>query len=79
MKVWISKYALTKTGIYETEGECSKHDPKYFFSKNNLNGFGPKEWHLTKEDAIDAAEVMRFKKISMYQKKVESLKKLEFK
>lgn len=85
MKVWITKYALTK-GIIETDvyEECLGTDPSgnmisvksngyvsYFHGKGN-------DWHTTKESAIQKAEEMRKKKISSLKKQIEKLEKMRF-
>lgn len=84
MKVWITKYALTK-GIIETEvyENCLGTDPtgnmisirekgyvSYFHGKGN-------EWHTTKESAITKANEMRQKKISSLKKQIEKLEKMK--
>ena len=38
-----------------------------------------REWHRTKESAIDKAEEMRKKKIETMKKQIEKLEKMEFK
>lgn len=79
MKVWISRYALTK-GIYEIEaeeispgdvmnlGKCS-WDNEYYHGN---------DWHRTKQAAIDRAEEMRRMKIQSLKKQLDKLEKLKF-
>lgn len=77
MKVWITKYALT-TGIYEIEAEITENGSAYdmhaslptFYCKEG------KDWHRTKEDAIQRAEAMRQKKIASLKKQIEKLEKV---
>ena len=79
MKVWITKYALTQ-GIIETEGEVSVDLPDILDAKgivNYLHGEG-KEWHRTKESAIQKAEEMRQKKIASRTKQIEKLEEMRF-
>lgn len=66
MKVWITKYALTK-GIFEKE--VIELDDEIVQESGNIfpvyyHGDG-KEWHKTKESAIAKAEEMRRKKIAI--------------
>ena len=65
MKVWITKYALTK-GIYEAEADNCCHDGMVVVGYNCYHGEG-KEWCMTREEAVHRAEEMR-------QKKIENLK-----
>lgn len=79
MKVWITKYALTR-GIIETEGEVSVDFPDLLSAKGNVNylhGEG-KEWHRTKESAIKKSEEMRQKKIASLKKQIEKLEEMRF-
>jgi hypothetical protein len=81
MKVWITKYALTK-GIYEiraiayddTPGMVKQTDPKIIW------GFFHKpDWHESKGEAITRAETMRQAKIKSLHKQIKKLEALEFK
>lgn len=74
MKLWISKYALSK-GIKECDMRvvggwaCS------------MSGAYYKLWrdaHETKEQAISAAEEMRIKKIESIKKQIAKLEKMTF-
>lgn len=72
MKVWISKYALTK-GIYEAEVEgCFDISPRMI--KIGHWYFHGDDWHHSRELAMAKAEEMRVAKIKSLQK---SLKKFE--
>ena len=84
MKVWITKYALTK-GIYEIDAEfCESVDPTMQMIKNPTNRYGEyyngegKEWHKTKEKAVEGANSMRLDKIKSLKKQIEKLEKMEF-
>lgn len=82
MKVWISKYALTK-GIYETDGEiCTSINENMFYSPSagyfHNHPAGIDEWHMTKGSAIRTAEQMRIKKIASLKKQIEKLENLDF-
>lgn len=79
MKVWITKYALTR-GILEMEcaqfGDISVKEvgnpfPTYYHGEGN-------EWHRTKESAIQKAEEMRQKKIASLKKQIKKLEEMRF-
>lgn len=81
MKAFITKYALTQ-GIYEIEAEiCHSINPDMISNINRQNncyhGEG-KDWHRTKESAIERANAMRATKIKNLQKQISKLEKLEF-
>lgn len=81
MKVWITKYALTH-GISECEAErCSNINNEMIEIIGSpyeyYHGEG-KEWHLTKESAINKAEEVRDKKIKTLQKQLEKLQNMKF-
>ena len=77
MKVWITKYALTK-GILEKEVEdCG--DGMVKESDNNFpTYYHGTDWHTEKKSAIAKAEEMRKKKIASLKKKIEKLERMEF-
>ncbi len=79
MKVWITKYALTK-GILEEEGEVSKNNADYLMVKDYCQDFYEEgnEWHKTRESAIKKSEEMRLKKIESLKKQIEKLEKMKF-
>lgn len=78
MKVYITKYALTK-GILEKESrQCGdgmiatrERFSAYFHGEG-------KDWHRTKENAIKRAEEMRMKKIESLKKQIEKLERMKF-
>lgn len=79
MKVWITKYALSK-GIKEKEVKQSDSFPETVYGKDlyeSYHGEG-KEWHRTKESALARAEELRKKKIASLCKQIEKLEKLRF-
>lgn len=80
MKVWITKYALTK-GIIEVDGELISSDfvsilnrglslPTHWFYKG--------DWHSDKQSAIKKAEEMRQKKIESLKKQIKKLEEMSF-
>ena len=79
MKLWITKYALTK-GISEIECEDFENGavketenpfPTFYHGEGS-------EWHQTKESAIKKAEEMRQKKIESLKKQIEKLEQMKF-
>ncbi len=80
MKVWITKYALTK-GTFETEAEICPNSPDMIEDKNKryyyYHGEG-KHWHKTKESALIRASQMKLAKISSLEKQLKKLNKLTF-
>ena len=80
MKVWISKYALSK-GIYEREVKQGEIYPDTVYInawRESFHGGEGKEWHKTREDAVRRAEEMRIKKIASLKKQIEKLEKMKF-
>ena len=80
MKVWITKYALTD-GIIENDAEvCIDTDATgnmIVCDRVYFHGEG-REWHRTKESAIQKAEEMRQKKIASLKKQIEKLEGMKF-
>ena len=78
IKVYITKYALTK-GIIETEDVEICHN----ISENRIRSkkygcFYGNDWQTTKEGAILRAEQMKEKKIQSFERQLEKLKGLKF-
>jgi len=84
MKVWITKYALSK-GILVEEVELTTHEmvsvvktePKDYGPTVYFHGKG-RDWHETYEDAKTKAETMRTKKIASLERQISRLKRLLF-
>jgi hypothetical protein len=75
MKVWITKYALTK-GIIEVDDpkNCNNDLIKCLVLGSLIYFIGEgKEWHKTKERAIAKAEEMRVKAIAAHLKGIAKL------
>lgn len=76
MKVWISKYALSK-GIYaeevseEREGVVRSSDWAWLYVEG-------KQWHRTPEDALRRAEEMRVAKLASLRKQIAKVEKMDF-
>lgn len=80
MKVWVTKYALTK-GIMEKEAElCDNTDGRMIRIKDNPYNeyYAGGEWFHTKEEAVQKAEELKVKKIKSVKKQLEKLQNLKF-
>ncbi len=79
MKVYVTKYALTK-GIFEMNVESQSEDGKSVFGKawdQFYHGQGL-EWCKDKASAIARAEEMRQKKIASLKKQIKKLEAMQF-
>ncbi|MFK5893165.1 MAG: hypothetical protein QM504_08100 [Pseudomonadota bacterium] len=84
-KVFITKYALTR-GIIEYQGVLSVYDiinePVVDVTSDDFNygwqTFRGKEFHLTKEGAIEEAVKIRDRKIASVKKQLSKLEKMNF-
>lgn len=77
MKIWITKYALSK-GIVVEHAEHRGGDLWVFsggFVDSRLEG---RDWHRTEESAMACAEEMRVKKIASLKKNISKLENLTF-
>lgn len=82
MKVWITKYALTR-GIIEAEpGIIGSYSVSIYRSNDYLptNLFDIKSGniHFSKQSAIQKAEEMRQKKIESLKKQIKKLEEMRF-
>lgn len=77
MKVYITKYALTK-GILEEEGEHSSNFPS-MVAVRKYSYYHKPDWHLTKEEAIHRAKEMKAKKLNSLKKQLNRIENLTFK
>jgi hypothetical protein len=82
MKVWITKYALTK-GIFEIEArivEDFKGMAVYKLEGSCMHEYAHAgEWYKSYEEALEKAEDMRNKKIISLQKQIIKLNDINFK
>lgn len=81
MKVWITKYALT-SGIFEAEAEVCSHISEEMIKLTRpgrcpemFHGEG-KEWHRTKESALERLTVMKENKISSLKRKIKKIESI---
>lgn len=75
--VWISKYALTD-GILEMEACNTISERMIVDAENRLHSFHKPYWHLTREEAVQHAKVMRIKKLQSLEKQVKKISALKF-
>jgi hypothetical protein len=75
MKVWITKYALSK-GIIESEARDA--DGGYVSCPGFYGLFGGSDWVRSKEAAQLTAESMRIHRIASLKKQIAKLEKLKF-
>jgi hypothetical protein len=79
MKVFITKYALTKGILEFDDAEICNSSGMIKISELGGNGyFFDKEWHRDKESAIAKAEEMRLKSIKSHEKAILKLQKMRF-
>jgi len=78
MKVWVTKYALTK-GILEVEVDSPVEDERMVRASGGWTTYYHKpDWHMTKAEAVARAEEMRTKKLASLRKQAAKLEKLRF-
>lgn len=80
MKVWVTKYALTK-GIMEFEADrCIDISPDMIAIRGTLGNmyFYGTDWHTTLADAKIRAENMRLQRIDTLLNQIEKLKELKW-
>lgn len=82
MKVWITKYALTK-GIFTLEVEvCTQNASLVYATKpgplQEREYYGKPYWHETLDEAREHAEGMRVRKIASLRKQIAKLQELKF-
>lgn len=77
MKVYITKYALTK-GVFEITASNIGSEGMIKDVANNYNYYLKGDWYENIEDAKKDAEQRRRKKIISLQKQIDKLNKLKF-
>lgn len=79
MKVWITKYALTK-GVSEKEAEISTFSSMCTITTEwGLDYYHKPDWHESREDALAQAEKMRTARIDSLKKQIAKLQGMRFK
>jgi len=85
MKVWITKYALT-SGTFEAEAEiASSSKDGQMIRIGGKNSYGNyyhgegKEWHRTKDSALDRLGALKEKKIASLKKQIKKIESITIK
>ena len=82
MKIWNTKYCLTD-GITEHDVEICRNDSMVTIPKTeksyaiNLHGEG-KDWHRSRETAINRAKEVKIKKLQSLDKQMKKISAIEF-
>jgi hypothetical protein len=77
MKVYVTKYALTK-GIIVKEVEKTAFNDTVVTKGPNFQHFYNNDWFENRKDAVKEAEKMRLKKIASLEKQIDKLHNLKF-
>jgi hypothetical protein len=77
MKVYITKYALTK-GIFELDAVQTDNPGMISSLGQWTNYYHKPDWHTSKSSAINRAEDMREAKIKSLEKQLKKIKDIEF-
>ena len=80
MKVWITKYALTK-GIIEADGELTSSESVSILNRGlslPTHWLYKGDWHSDKQSAIKKAEEMCQKKIESLKRQIKKLEEMRF-
>ena len=80
MKVWITKYALTK-GIIEADGELTSSESVSILNRGlslPTHWFYKGDWHSDKQSAIKKAEEMCQNKIESLKRQIKKLEEMRF-
>jgi hypothetical protein len=82
MKVYITKYALTKQGIIEITFPDGIEDNDSVFTtypgEEGLDYLTKSQWYRTREEAVARAEGMRKRKIASLERQIKKLQEMEF-
>lgn len=83
MKVYITKYALTKGIIKKNVEQDDKRTVRYdaeshFFWAPTTQFYKKPDWHIDKDKAVKRAERMRIMKINALKKEIIRLENLNF-
>ena len=77
MKVWITKYALTR-GIFEMEVKSTSRDGSTVYGNAWDGAYGSRDWYKRKTDAVKRAKEMRKREITRLENKIKKLKEKRF-
>ena len=77
MTVWITKWALGIRGIEKREVRQETHGAVSFWDIGiSRQWLHKKDWHRTLDEAINAFEAMRQRRISTLQKQIDAMRSL---
>lgn len=76
MKFWITKYALTKRGIFLEGGTFHQHLTNTLMGEHEV--YGGRDWHRSRQEAINRAKYMRDKKVLSLIDQIAKLEALDF-
>ena len=71
MKLYITKYALTK-GVLEVNGKVDDNGYAIVSINNSKEVFNRKDWYLNKNNAIERAEELKTNKIKSLENKYKN-------
>ena len=74
-KVWIIKYALSR-GLYEADLEINENG--YGYPAGTYYGFSPRDYRMTRDEAVAAACLMQRKKIKSLENQLAAMKAKTF-
>lgn len=77
MKVWITKYALTR-GIFEMEVKSMSKDGSAVYGETWRDAYYSRDWYKRKTDAVKRAKEMRKREIARLENKIKKLKEKRF-
>lgn len=78
MKVYVTKYALTK-GIIEVDDAKFLYNNHVVIRESRCEPLiSPVDWFKTKQEAINRASKMRINKIASLRKRIEELEEMKF-
>lgn len=77
MKVWVTKYALTK-GVLEVDAKTVGHGMVGVKGEFLTAYYSKRDWHASHEQAIARAKEMREAKLASLEKKIKKLEALDF-
>lgn len=78
MKIWITKYALTKGIIERNNSEIVDDNVTCHISGCHYEYYHKGEWASSLENALEQTEKMRIKKIKSLEKQIQKIRTLEF-
>lgn len=75
-RAWITKYALT-SGVFVADAEVSDTSDRMICVKGHYYHGEGRDWHRTRESAIDRVREMRVAKLTSLHKQIAKLEAAE--